>query len=56
MKIFRVNQRGQISLGKIAEYEHYVASVDPETKEIRLIPVVIAAAVKREVDPGATQA
>lgn len=53
-KIFKVNERRQISLGKIAKHDFYVASVN-ENDEITLYPVTVQS-VKRQVDPGASQA
>lgn len=53
-KIFKRNKRGQISLGKIALHEHYVASIN-ENDEITLYPVMVKA-IKRQVDPGESQA
>lgn len=40
MKILKVNDRKQITLGKLAQHENYVGVVDPDGT-IRLVPVVV---------------
>ena len=58
-KIYRANQRGQISLGKFLEPgAYYMATIDEDDRVILVKAVVkpLADLTARQVDPGVSQA